>query len=694
MTIREVFWNVPEGPWIVYTLAIVAVLIFVYAIVARFWVVWRQGKPEDRFHPFWRRIGAFIKTGIIDGLAHKRMLKEPYPGIPHLVIFWGCVFLLLCAAMDFLSHYWFHSWDQGTSGLIHSLISDIAGILVFVGTIVFIIRRYAQKPGAFQERLDRSRDDLISVVLILLVVLTGFFAEAFRIATIEPGTQEAAWSLWSPGGWIVSKAFIGLSLGTLLTCHRILWYTHVLITVGAVIYISLFYSRLNHIITSTANAFFRSREPKGALVPINLEEAEFFGVGEIGNFTWKQLLDLDACTRCGRCQERCPAYLSGQPLSPKKVIQSLKEHLMEESHYPFLTKVPQTSLITVQPEVAAEADPPRALIGEVIPEEAIWSCCTCGACQEICPVYTEHINKIIDMRRNLVLEQAKVPELAEPILTCIETRGHSCKGTTATRTDWEEGLEIKHLSEDSQVDLVFWLGCQASLEDRSIKIAQAFAKILKAAGINFATLGAEESCCGEPARRLGNEYLFQMQAMKNIEVLKNYNVKKIVTICPHCFNTLKNEYPQFDGEFEVIHHSQLIAQLIKEGKLKLTSGIDKRITYHDPCYLGRHNDIYDPPRRVLKAIPQVGLVEMERHGNNSFCCGGGGGRFWIEETTGTRISHVRLEDVIKTKADIVATACPFCIQMLEDAIKGKGLEESLQDLDIAELVELATHSSS
>jgi Fe-S oxidoreductase len=692
MEVREVFWNVSEGPWVVYSLAIVAVAILVWAVVARFWVVWRRGQPEDRIHPFWRRIGAFIKVGIVDGLTHKRMLRDLYPGISHLLLFWGCVFLLVCAGIDFLSHYWFHSWTAGTPGLIHSLISDIAGILVFIGTVVFIIRRYAQKPGAFQERLDRSRDDLVTVILILLVVIGGFFVEAFRIATFEPGTQEAAWSLWSPGGVLLSKAFVGLSVSTLLVWHRVLWYTHIIITVGAVIYISLFYSRLNHIVSSTANAFFRNREPKGALTPINLEEAEFYGVGEMGNFTWKQLLDLDACTRCGRCQERCPAYLSGQPLSPKKLVQSLKEEMLKESNYPFPISVPKTSLLIVSTEpMPAEADP---LIGDVIPEEAIWSCYSCGACQDICPVYIEHINKIIDMRRNLVLEQAKVPELAEPILTSIETRGHSCKGTTRTRTDWEEGLEIKHLSEGSQVDVVFWLGCQASLEDRSVKIAQAFARILKAAGINFATLGSEETCCGDPARRMGNEYLFQTLAAQNIELLKNYNVSRIVTTCPHCFNTLKNEYPQFSGEFEVIHHSQFILQLIREGKIKLTSGISKKITYHDPCYLGRHNDIYEPPRQVLKAIPQIDLKEMDRCRANSFCCGGGGGKFWIEETTGTRVSHIRLDDVAKTHAEIVATACPYCMQMLEDAIKSKGMEESIQDLDIAELVDLAMRTPS
>ena len=676
---REILWNVPGGPWAIYPVALVVAIVFLYAGFVRFLDVWRRGKPEDRFHPFWSRIGNFIKLGVVEGLIHRKFLREFYPGIAHLFIFWGCIILFLGAGIDFVGHYWFHSWVHGAPFLAESLIDDIGGLLVFTGAIIFIIRRYAQKPGAFQERLDRSADDLIAVSLILAVVITGFFVEALRIAAVEPGT-EATWSLWSPFGLVISEAFTGLSSGTNLVLHQVLWFLHLILAVGAVVYISLFYNKLAHIIVAPANVFFRSREPKGALQPIDLEEAETFGVSKIEDFTWKQLLDLDACTRCGRCQEVCPAYISGQPLSPKKLIQSMKEHLLEESKYPLKVRVPKTSLLI------PEADPPRSLIGEVIPEDAIWSCCACRACQEACPVYVEHINKIIDMRRSLILEQAKVPELAEPILTSIEARGHVVIGTTHTRTDWEEGLEVKHLSEDSAVDLVFWVGCQASLEDRSMKIAQAFGKVLKAANVNFATLGTEETCCGDPARRMGNEYLFQMQATKNIELLKSYGVNKIVTTCPHCFNTIKNEYPQFGGEFEVIHHSQLITQLMKEGRLKLTSGLNQRITYHDPCYLGRHNDIYDPPREVLAAIANGDLVEMERNHWNSFCCGGGGGRFWVEEKQGKRISDVRIEDVIKTNAEIVATACPYCMQMLEDSIKSKDAEESLKDLDIAELV--------
>jgi len=328
----------------------------------------------------------------------------------------------------------------------------------------------------------------------------------------------------------------------------------------------------------------------------------------------------------------------------------------------------------------------KAVAGEVVLEDELWACTTCRACQEICPVFVEHIDKIIDMRRNLVLEKASIPETGEAALRCIETRGHSCRGTVLTRTDWTSGLDIKILAEDSNVDLVYYVGCASSLEDRSMKIAIAFGKILKAAGVKFGILGTEETCCGEPARRLGNEYLFQMQAAKNIETFAKYNVKKIVTSCPHCFNTIKNEFPQFGGNYEVIHHTQLIADLIKQGKLKPAATDNLKLTYHDSCYLGRHNLIYDEPRQALKAATPAKVLEMKRTKRNGFCCGGGGGRYWMEERIGKRISEERLEDAINLKAEVLASACPYCLQMFEDAIKAKGVEESLRARDIAELI--------
>jgi len=449
-----------------------------------------------------------------------------------------------------------------------------------------------------------------------------------------------------------------------------------LTTLGAITYIALSFNRLWHIIISPLNVFFKSLEPKGALVPIDLEVVETFGAGKIENFGWKHLMDLDACTRCGRCQDNCPAYLSSKPLSPKKVVQDLKTTWLAEA----------PRLLHAGKKKENPGNEGQTLPGEVITGDEIWSCTTCRACQEVCPVCIEPMVKVIELRRNLVMEQAVVPETGEGALRSIEDRGHPWRGTTLTRTDWAQGLDIKTLAEDSEIDILFWVGCTEALEDRSVRIAQAVGKILKLAGIKFGILGIEESCCGDPARRLGNEYLFQLQAEKNIEILKNYNVKKIVTACPHCYNTLKNEYPQFGGEFEVLHHTELITGLLKEDKLRILKGNRGVVTYHDSCYLGRHNDIYEPPRQILKSIPDITVVEMERNKERGFCCGGGGGHMWLEERIGKRISEMRIEQALETQAEIVATACPYCLQMFDDAIKAKAVEESLKVIDIAELV--------
>ena len=452
------------------------------------------------------------------------------------------------------------------------------------------------------------------------------------------------------------------------------------IGLGAITYVALYWNRLWHIIIDPINVFFRDLGPRGALAPIDIEAAETFGASKIEDLTWKHLMDLDACTRCGRCQDNCPAYLSSKPLSPKKVIQDLKSHLLKRA--PILLKSKSDG------EASNPGTETRAMIGEVIAEDEIWNCTTCYACQEVCPVYIEPMVKLVEMRRNLVLEQASIPETGEGALRNIEDRGHPWRGTTLTRTAWAEGLDVKILSEDSDVEILFWVGCTEALEERSTKVAQAIAKVLKQAGVNFGILGVEESCCGDPARRMGNEYLFQMQVEKNIELLKKYNVKRIVTGCPHCYNTLRHEYPQFGGNFEVIHHTEFIANLLKEGKLRIIKGSSGIVTYHDSCYLGRYNDIYEPPRQIMSNMPDITLVEMERNRERGFCCGAGGGHLWLEEQkVGQRINVMRTEQALDTKAQIVATACPYCLQMFEDGIRTKAAEESLKVMDVAELVE-------
>ncbi|MBA7624506.1 EtfAB:quinone oxidoreductase [subsurface metagenome] len=689
---REIFWNVPFGAVLLYVLAVITVGILVYAMYRRYqW--WRLGRPDNRFDHLGRRAWAFIVTGVIDGILHRRFFGavagrgqsnrsvkdflpgELYPGVAHLFIFSGCIVLLLGAFLDFISHYFF-DFMHGGFYLGYSVVVDAFGILVLIGVVMAIVRRYILKP----DRLNNTADDLIALILIAVVVFTGFLVEGFRIAATELKVAPD-WALWSPGGLILARAFSGMSQTAQLASHRVIWWLHTLISLGAVVYVALYWNKLWHILVSPINVFFRSLEPKGALVPVELEAADTFGVSRVEDFSWKQLLDLDACTSCGRCQDNCPAYLSGKSLNPQKVVKDLKASLVERA--PGLLKSKGKA------EAAVPGNAGRALIGDVLLEDEIWGCTTCYACQEACPVWVEHIDKIIDLRRNLVLERASIPEMAERALTSIEDLGHPWRGTALSREDWAEGLDINVLADESKisdVDILFWVGCTEALAERGIRVAQAVARLLKLAGIRFGILGFEESCCGEPARRLGNEYLFQIQARKNIELMNSYSIKKIVTACPHCYNTIKNEYPQFGGDFEVVHHTEFIASLLKEGRLSITRDTRSVVTYHDPCYLGRHNDIYQPPRQILSSIPGVTTVEMEKNKQGSFCCGGGGGHMWLERGPGQQINEVRLEQAVKTGADIIATACPWCIDMLEDGIRAT--KEPLTVLDIAELVEM------
>ncbi|MGA2367727.1 MAG: heterodisulfide reductase-related iron-sulfur binding cluster [Dehalococcoidia bacterium] len=690
---REIFWNIPFLVQIsLYTAAVVAILLIGYVVSKRY-KMWMLGKPDKRFDNPVKRIGEFIKITILDAVFHRRFFRDVYPGIMHFLIFIGCALLFIGAGLDFLNHYIFQPFNAAfIHGPVYIYLGglwNIGGVMVLVGLALAFIRRYIQRP----KRLNTIFDDGVALALILIVVVTGFFLQGFRMIAAVPdnlGLTQPEYYIhpeWGQArfvGFWIAGMFSNLPDATRLLWYQVLWYFHVIITVGSVLYIILSWEKLTHILISPVNVLFKTSRPKGALSLVDLENAETYGVGRIQDFTWKQLFDLDACTNCGRCQDRCPAYLTDKPLSPRKIVQDLKTHWLEQA--PSLLAAKKAAAASGPGAATNVAVEEKTMVGQVILEDEIWSCTTCRACQDVCPVFIEHIDKIVDMRRHLVLDLAQIPETGESVLKCMEARGHSCKGTTLTRTDWTTGLDIKQLSEDPNVEYVFFAGCAASLEERSTKIAIATVKILKEAGVNFGILGAQEMCCGEPARRLGNEYLFQTLAAQSVEQFKGYNIKKIITICPHCFNTIKNEFPQFGGNFEVIHHSTFISNLIKEGKIKPAVMKENRITYHDSCYLGRHNDIYDPQRNVLQSINKLPLLEMERSRNSGFCCGGGGGRFWMEERLGTRISEARIQQVLDVGADTVATACPYCVQMFTDAIKAKGAEETLVAKDIAELV--------
>jgi Fe-S oxidoreductase/nitrate reductase gamma subunit len=655
---------------VIYILAALALALWVLNIYGRY-KLWRLGKPDDCSKNIGKRIPVFIRTAVLDFLGHRRFLRDPYPGVMHLVIFWGFVILLLASAVDAVTHY-IIGHISGAPYLWFKLIVNIGGILILIGIIMAAFRRYVLRP----KRLNTMLDDGIGMALIAGMLITGFMVEGLRQAATEISIHPD-WAVWTVGGFVFAKAFAGMSRDSLLCWHWSLWWFHSVLVLGTIIYSALIFSKLQHIIVSPLNIFFRSLGPIGVPSPIDIEKAESepLGVGAIKDFTWKQLLDLDACTNCGRCQDACPAWATDKPLSPRKVVQDLKVHMLRAANHQ-----------------ENQSDDAPTLVGEAPNEAEIWACTTCGACQETCPVYVEHVVKIIDLRRNLVMAQSKMPETAQLMLRNMQSRGHPWAGIQSLRLrgDWTSGLELKILAEGDNANTLFWVGCTGALAERNVSATLSMTRVLKAAGVDFAVLGEAETCCGDPARRAGYEFQFQIMAEQNIEIFKSYNIKEIITSCPHCYNTIKNEYPKYGGDFKVVHYTQLIAELIRQGKLKLTNELDSKLTYHDPCYLGRYNSVYLEPRRILQAIPKTKLEEMERSRNTGFCCGGGGGHMWIEEQPGTtKINHRRIEDVLKTGAQTVVTACPYCLQMFEEGIEHKDIKDSLKARDLIEIVEAA-----
>ena len=672
MSSSELFW---AGQLIyikdIFLPIIIGVLVFVPLLVAAFvfgfwrhYRLWKLGRPDDRSGNWWGRLITTLSVAVLNIRIIRG--KELYPGIMHALIFGGAAILILGKIIRLFSYVTGITNPPQSVYLYASLAAEIGGVLLLIGGIMAVIRRYIIRPA----RLDNKPEDSLIYVWVFLIVLTGFMVKGYRIAVSDVAVTD--WASWSPVGYLLSgifPAFLVEARNEILVWHRAIIHT-----VPAAIFLGYIWvnrSRLQHILLSPINIFFRSLKPKGALNPVDFENTELFGASKIEDYTWKQLMDLDACTRCGRCQDACPANFSGKALNPKQVILNLKDHLYETYPVPWRRK-----------PVEARKD----MISEVITDEVIWDCTTCRACTQACPVYIEHVDKIIDMRRNLAMEQSRFPEEVQNTLKSLGARGHPFRGTTATRTTWFEDLELKELAEDSAPEILFWVGCTAALEDRNMSVAKAIVSILRATAVDFGILGAEENCCGDPARRLGDEYLFQTICRNNIEILKSYDVRKILTACPHCYNMLKHEYPQFGGNFKVIHHTQFIADLLRDKRLEPGTLKGAKIAYHDSCYLGRYNDIYEEPRKILRAIKGIKDVELGRCRSNSFCCGGGGGHMWMEEDPDKRVNTRRVEEIIRAKVDIVATACPYCLTMFEDGIKAREAEETLRVMDLSELV--------
>jgi Fe-S oxidoreductase len=554
----------------------------------------------------------------------------------------------------------------------YAAVGDIAGIVFTGGVIWAIIRRYVQRP--YRIRIKSKPEHAIGLGVLLAIGVTGFTTEMFRIAESQAAGVNMDHEKWSVLGYPLAQLVNGWSVSSLDTTHQVMWVAHVLAFIAFLIILPI--TMLRHMFTSPLNMYLKDRErPKGAMKAMpNLTETslETFGAHVVEDFTWKQLLDLDACTMCGRCTSVCPAHATGKPLDPREIVLKSGEVMAATASHARGGKV--TPPLSVDSEITISANS----LFERITSEEIWACTSCKACDEICPVNIEILDKILDMRRYLSLMESDFPAELGNAYRAMENQGNPWGMSQSDRGEWAKDLDVTVLDPGAAFnhEYLYWVGCAGSFDDKNKKVTQSMAKLLKRAGIDVAILGPSEMCTGDSARRSGNEYLFQMLAMPNIEMLNGMGVRKIITQCPHCFNTLANEYPQFGGTYEVIHHSQLLEHLIDSGKLDISDAtLEERITYHDSCYLGRHNDVYMAPRNVVASIKGVDVVEMPRNGTKGMCCGAGGARMWMEETIGTKVNDERAAEAISTGASRVATACPFCYIMLDDGVKGAGKEE-------------------
>ena len=628
-----------------------------------------EGVEEPRLdNPFIRFRNVFLWGGL-----QGRMFKDLVPAVMHFVIFWGFVTVSF-GTLETLAHGVFPSfsfhWLLGEGFLFNSylLSQDLANFLVGFAVFFAIIRRLFFPPKRFKN-LDRtSRLDALTILgLIGGLVFTTLLSLGAKSFVASSGVLSAD----VPLSAFVTRVFFLLwspsSSGAWELTYQIFWWAHSLILFSFMVYLP--FSKHQHLIWVWPNMFFKHFKSTGRLRPMEFaEDAESFGVGEVKGFTWKQLLDGITCVECGRCTSVCPAQSTGKKLDPRMIIIGVKKAYKEE----------------LNPEIKEK----KVLTTEVISQEEIWDCTTCGACMEACPLHIEHIPTIIDMRRYLTMTEGAIPEELQTTLVNLENQGNPWGFSSEQREDWFKDLEVSTMREKSDVDYLLWVGCSGAFDKRYQKVSRSLVKVLNKAGMSYSVLGKEESCNGDTARRAGNEYLANMQIEQNVETFKQYGVKKVITPCPHCFNTFKNEYEDFGLTLDVKHHSEVIEDLLDQKKIEVDDNTDTvtKTTFHDSCYLGRHNKVYSSPRKVLEAVKSTELKEMPRNKENGFCCGAGGARMWLEETKGTPINHDRSKEAIATGADTVATACPFCLTMMSDGVQAQNPSKAIEVKDIAEII--------
>ena len=652
---------------VVFGLLVLAALVaFAYSISRRVRVL-LAGQPDDRF----QRIPERVLRTFQYAFAQKRMFRDPYAGVFHILIFSGFV-VLTVRTLELVVEGLLPGFVllPGAAGNLYTLIKDVFEVLVLVGVGMAVFRRLFARP----RRLDLSTDAWVILFLIAYLMATDLVAEGARVA-LNPSLSSA----WAPAVAAVARALAGSSPARLQAVYGFCWWTHLLDLLFFGNYLP--YSKHFHIITSIPNVFFMNLAPMGRLRTVDLEKTERYGAQRVEDFTWKQMLDGYTCTECGRCRVVCPTALTGKPLDPKIFIGKVRDAVYEA-----------TPSILAAGSDRGDGAPGgrRDLVGGWISEDTIWACTMCGFCTTACPVFiVPAVDKIAEMRRYLVLDKAEFPKEVQNAFRGMETNGNPWNIAAASRGDWAEGLNVVTMAEagEKQIEVLFWVGCAGSYEDRAKRVSKALVEILNAAGVSFAILGAEETCTGDSARRMGNEYLFQMLAQQNVETLNNHKVKKIVTNCPHCFNCLGNEYGDFGGHYDVVHGTQLVAGLVASGRVKLTTPIQDTITFHDPCYLGRYNGAYEAPRDILRAIPGLELRELARSRERGLCCGAGGGRMWMEEKLGERINQARMREIADSGAGSVGVSCPFCMVMIGNAKDEIGV--ATQPFDVLELARKA-----
>lgn len=636
----------------------------------------RIGKPDQRTGQAWMR----LKNVLFIAFGQTKLLREPLAGIMHFLIFWGFV-VLLVAVLESIMEGIVPGFSFSFLGGLYSplvFLMDLFGLLVVASALLALYRRYISRPKRLEVDRHSKIDATVVLLLILFIMITMFGQNAARIgmsdgATIGPRFISS----------VVASVFVGSPPERVETWYVLFLWLHVGLVLVFLNYLP--YSKHLHVLSSIPNVWLAKLEPRGALKPLNLQDETItkFGASDVEDFTWKQLLDGYSCTECGRCTASCPANITGKALSPRKIIVDLRHRLMEKG--PFM--VAGVTLESLG-EVKGDSKHPlqKQLVDDYITEDELWACTSCLACVQECPVQIEHVDAIIDMRRYLVLNESRFPKELQPTFQNLERNYAPWAFSHSSRADWAEGLAIPRLSDRRESEILFWVGCAGAYDARYKKVSRSFAMLMHEAGIKFAILGTEEKCTGDPARRAGHEYLAQTLITENVATLNGYGVKQIVTTCPHCFNILKNEYPAFGGNYNVVHHTELIADLIESGKIKLTETIRLKLAYHDPCYLGRYNQGYGPPRKVLKAIPGSTLAEMPRSRDRGFCCGAGGARMFMEERLGKRVNIERTEEALALNPNVIGTACPFCMTMLTDGVKEKETSDRVQVKDIAELV--------